>query len=217
LRFKGVSEYLEDLVVRINAPLLIKLYITFFNDIVFDTPELAQFISRTPKFKAHDKVRLVFDNGRVFIQLPSASDGGELLLRISCGKLDWQLSSLAQICSSSFPQALITMVEHLYIEACLGLWEDDIENSQWLEVLHPFAAVKDLHISREFTLQIAHALQELVGERVTEVLPALHSLFLEEPESELPARLVQDQERIGQFVSARQLAGYPITISHYNK
>jgi hypothetical protein len=218
LLFQGVSEYLEDLVARIDAPLLIKLHITFFNDIVFDTPELAQFISRTPKFKAHDKARLVFDNGRVCIQLPSASDGGELQLRISCGKLDWQLSSLAQICSSSFPQALITMVEHLYIQCGHPSppWEDDIENSQWLEVLHPFTAVKNLYISRVFMPQIARALQELVVERVT-VLPSLHSLFLEEPESELPdpsedSRLVQ--ESIGQFVSARQLAGHPITISH---
>jgi hypothetical protein len=29
-------------------------------------------------------------------------------------------------------------------------WQDDIESSQWLELLHPFTAVKDLYISREF-------------------------------------------------------------------
>jgi hypothetical protein len=50
--FKGVTEYLEDLVARIDAPQLKYLSITFFNDIVFDTPQLIQFIIRTPKLKA---------------------------------------------------------------------------------------------------------------------------------------------------------------------
>ena len=47
--FKGVSEYLDDLVARIDAPQLNSLDITFFNDIVFDTPQLVRFISHTPK------------------------------------------------------------------------------------------------------------------------------------------------------------------------
>ena len=91
-------------------------------------------------------------------------------------------------------------------------WQDDIENSQWLELLHPFTAVKDLYISQEFTPRIAPALQELVGERVTEVLPALQTLFLEEP---LPSGPVQ--ETIGQFVAARQLAGHPIAVSRWER
>jgi hypothetical protein len=40
--------------------------------------------------------------------------------------------------------------------------------------------VKNLHLSREFVPRITPALQELVGERVTEVLPALGTVFLEE-------------------------------------
>jgi hypothetical protein len=51
LWFKGASEYLEDLVARIDAPLLDKLKITFFHQLMFDTPELTQFIDRTPNFK----------------------------------------------------------------------------------------------------------------------------------------------------------------------
>ena len=35
--FKGASEYLEDLVARIDAPQLKNLFITFFNDFVFST------------------------------------------------------------------------------------------------------------------------------------------------------------------------------------
>jgi hypothetical protein len=58
--FKGVNEYLEDLVARIDAPRLYRLSTTFFNDIDFDTPELNQFISRTPTLGAYDEARLIF-------------------------------------------------------------------------------------------------------------------------------------------------------------
>ena len=59
LCFKGEGEYLDDLVARVDSPLLDNLSITFFPPI-FDTPQLAQFISRTLKFKAHDEARVVF-------------------------------------------------------------------------------------------------------------------------------------------------------------
>ena len=45
---------------RIDAPLLANLSITFFHQLIFNTPHLTQFISRTPKFKAHDEARVVF-------------------------------------------------------------------------------------------------------------------------------------------------------------
>jgi hypothetical protein len=65
LRFRGVGDYLEDLVAQIDAPLLDKFTITFFyeHDLTFETPQLAQFISRSPKFKVHDEARLVFPTG----------------------------------------------------------------------------------------------------------------------------------------------------------
>jgi hypothetical protein len=105
-------------------------------------------------------------------------------------------------------------VERLYIceqKYALLSWQDDIETSQWLEVLHPLAAVKELYISRKFTPYIVPTLQELVGGRVSEVLPALQTLFLEEV---LPPGPVE--ESIGKFIAARQLAGRPISVSRWS-
>jgi hypothetical protein len=206
LQFKGVSEYLEDLVARINAPLLDNLVITFFHQLIFDTPHLAQFINRTPKFKAYDEARVVFSHWHVSITFPQTFDG-TLELTVLCRQPDWQLSSLAHVCGLSFLQALIPTLERLYIELEFSrlYWQDDIESSQWLELFHPFTAVKDLHLSHELVPRIAPVLQELVGERVTEVLPALQALFLEEP---IPSGPVQ--EAIGQFVAARKLASHSV-------
>jgi hypothetical protein len=91
-----------------------------------------------------------------------------------------------------------------FTESLLG-WEVDIENDQWLEILRPFAAVKSLTISEEYQSNMASALQELVGDRTTKVLPSLQNIFLERFEPPF-------QEAIEQFVTARQLSGRPVAV-----
>ena len=86
-------------------------------------------------------------------------------------------------------------------------WKDDIENGLWLQLLHPFTAVKNLYLSEQIALRIGPALQELAEGRTTEVLPALQIIFLEGLESSGPV-----QEGIGKFVAARQVASRPIEI-----
>ena len=217
LQFFGFDEYLEDLVARIDAPLLDQLAIIFFHQLIFDTPQwqLAHFISRTPKLKIHDEALVFFTDSRVWVSLSQPFDGW-LCLGISCRQSDWKLSSLAQLCGSRFFQAVIVpAVEHLYIIEGRFFephWQDDIENSQWLELLHQFTAVKGLYISREFTPRMAPALQELIRESVIEVLPALQTLYLEEA---LPSEPVR--QSIGQFVAARQRAGQPVAVSRWPK
>jgi hypothetical protein len=69
---------LEDFVARIDAPLLTHLDIYFFHRRTFATPRLAQFISRTPTFKAHHRARMAFPDRRdvsVFPTLPQTSGG----------------------------------------------------------------------------------------------------------------------------------------------
>ena len=183
LRFTGVSEYLEDLVSRINAPLLHVMDITFFLQLIFDTPQLTQFIERTPQLKTHDEARMIFSDSGASVSLPRTDDRG-LELGISCRQIDWQLSSLAQVCGSCFPQALISAVEHLYIlerQCSPHHREDDIENNQWLELFLPFTTVRNLYLSKGFAPRVMPALQEFVGDRATGVLPALQHLHLVQP------------------------------------
>jgi hypothetical protein len=210
--FKGACEYLEDFVARIDAPRLDDLHITFFNQLTFDTPQLAQFISRTPTFKAHNEACVEFYNSSVSVTLPQA-DSHRLHLRVSCRPSDWQLWALTPICTSSFPRALIPMVERLYVfDSSFGLHrQDGIDNSQWLEFLRAFSGVKDIYLSWKFVPRIAPALQELVGDRVTEVFPALQSLFLEGLHPSVPVK-----EAIDKFTGARKLSECPIAVSHWD-
>jgi hypothetical protein len=213
-RFKGDSEYLDDLVACIDAPRLNDLYIIFFSQIVFDTPQLIQFISRTARLKALEKAHVIFAGGAATVKFSSLTSGDGLLhVGISCRELDWQVSSLEQVCTSCLPP--LSTLEHLYIYEDT-YWqahrEDNVENALWLELLHPFRAVKKLYLSEEFAQRIAPALKELVGARTTEVLPALQSIFLQGLRRSGPI-----QEGIQQFVAARQVTSHPITVSPWDR
>jgi len=198
--FKGVIEYLEDLVTYIDAPQLDHLDITFFNQIDFDSPRLAQFVSRTPAF-GDDVARVGFNDSTASVRLTSRS-----AINISCREPDRQLSSVAQVCNSCLPP--LSTIKDLFIVH--RYWHqfrqiDAIEDTLWLELLLPFPAVKNLYLSKDFAPGIAAALREIVG---TEVLPSLQNIFVKglEPSGRF-------QENIGQFVVARQLSGHPIAIS----
>jgi hypothetical protein len=138
---------------------------------------------------------------------------GTLQIAISCREPDWQLSSIEQVCNSSLRP--LSTVEVLYIEHEYSqlVWKNDaIENTLWLQLLLPFTTAKDLYLSKEFAPGIAAALQELVGARITEVLPSLQNIFMEGLEPSGPL-----QENIGRFVAARRLSDHPIAISVWYK
>jgi hypothetical protein len=210
--FRGVSEYLDDLVARIDSPLLDNLYITFFNQILFDTPQLIQFISRTP-LKALEKASVSFEDGAANIYLSSRTNRHRgLNVRIPCTELDWKVSSLEQVCALCLPPLSVLedldISEHPYVHSYC---QDNVENTLWLELLHPFTAVKNLYLSEEVAQHIVPALQELVGGRATEVLSTLQNIFLEGLEPSGPI-----WEGIGQFVSGRQFTGHPVAVSRWN-
>ena len=216
ISFKGVSEYLDDLVAHIDTPRVNSLSITFFNQIVFDTPQFTQFLSRTPTLKALEKARVDFEwglYGGASVNLSSKTSGyGELIVRIQCSELDWQISSLEQVCTSSLPP--LSMLEDLYIFED-RFWHQDkvyIENALWLELLRPFSAVKNLYLSEELAPCIVPALGELVGDRITEGFPLLQNIFLEGLQSSGPI-----QEDIAQFVVAQGAASHPIAVTCWNR
>ena len=210
--FRGVGEYLDDLLVRIDAPLLNTFAITFFNQILFDTPRSVQFISRTPALKASEKAHVVFCYGRAWVQLLSQASGyGVFSVGILCQNPDWQVSALEQVCTSCLPP--LSTLEDLYIYESSYLhpkWQDNIENSLWLELFQPFTAVKNLYLSKEFVPRIMLSLQELVGERMAEVLPTLQNIFLEGLDTSGPV-----QKASQEFVAARQVSQL-IAVSHWD-
>jgi len=218
LIFKGVYGYLEDLLARIDAPRLYYLSIRFFMDLNFDVPQLHRLIGHAEEFKAFDHAEVwIFEHS---IQLDLRPRTGaadyhrQLELRIKCKELDWQLSSLAQVCSPSFP--LISALEELEIKEGNYLpsshWKDDMENAQWLELLDSFTVLKNLYLTCGVAPHVCGALQKVSVERATEVLPALRNIFVDGFPS-----LEHIQEAIRSFVAARQFSSHLVTIDHWRR
>ena len=202
LWFRGDSEYVEDIMSRIDVPLLNSMDITFFNQLVFDTPQLRRFISRTGIFRAPDCAAIFFDDDHV-----SVTASRTLSLRISSKSSDWQLSSLSQLYDSALSP--LPTLEHLEIRSSREYWEDDMENVQWIDLLRMFPSVNDLILWAEEFRLVAPALDELDGEGVIEVLPALQTIVIEGYQPSEP-----DGKAIAKYIAKRQLLGCPVTVQH---
>jgi hypothetical protein len=213
LKFKGLSTYFEDLVAGIDAPRLGTLFIGFFDEIQAGTPKLVQFIGRTPKLKELKSACVTFECGatrvRLSSQTPDTPDYRTINVGIFRGESDLHISSLDKVLATSPP--LLSTLEDLYMH------DGTVSPPEWqfylspmpLEVLHPFSAAKNLYLSPEIITCMAPALRSLTGNRMTEVLPNLENIFLQEGD---PSQPFQELEDIKQFFAARQVTGHPISI-----
>jgi hypothetical protein len=213
IRFKGASEYLEAVLARIDAPRVKHLGIIFFNQIIFDTPQLLQFISRRSTLIAPEKGHITFDFRTILVTLRSrTSDFGELRVEIPSTASEWQRLFLEQICTSSLTP--LYTLEDLYIRV-FSYWrpcgQGDVVNTTRLDLLRSFVAVKNLYLSERFMRGIAPTLQELVGGRTAGVLPTLENIFLQGLRPSEPLH-----EDIEKFVAARRLTNHPVTVSRWD-
>ena len=220
--FEGDILYLEVFVGHIDTPHLVELqtnFVYFYQiDANFDLPRLAQFINCTPTLRernAHVRLHDYFSRVSLQYSTSKSSPFGDLRINLQCRRPAWQpeLSSI-RACNALH---LLSTVEDLYIENVFHRlhWENDaIENERWLELFLPFTAVKNLYLPKELAPSFAAALQELIGDRISEMLPSLRNILLSMLEPSGPSSF---QEKIGQLLAVRQLSGHPISISVWDE
>jgi len=132
--FRGNSEYLDDLVARIDTPLLDNVTVTLFNQLVFDTPQFMQFIGRIGQLNAHNQADLLFHGDYIKVKFSSRRgrvNRKTLVLVVKCRDSDWQLLALAQV--FSIPSPPLCTLERLGIFDCHDpppRWQDDTEDAQ---------------------------------------------------------------------------------------
>jgi len=209
---RGNNENLEEFVARIDAPLLDFFHVAFVvPDFDPNCPQVVQFISRIPNFRAPDKAHIVVDTkGRnLWINFSWSNQISSVGLKIYTRDFrpERKISYLVQLCREPFPP--LPTLEYLYICGGYLSLRPQLVATQWLELLQLFTAVKNLYLTKELAPVIAHVLQGLTGERAM-VLPTLENVFIESQ----PSGSVH--EAIGQFVAARQLSGHPIDIHDWD-
>ena len=242
LSYRGSSTYLEHTLAYLTAPSLQTLFIDLFAQLSFSLPYLTRFILRA-YFTFH-AAELHFDAHTACMMLDhttntnnnrSTNRTNAVQLRVSCRALDWQLASLAQICSAlALPRIeSLTLGLHVNVNA-------EPHRAQWHALLRVFGCTKTLqltgpragHLLRSLLplpLDILPALKELLPERDAENGSAGDTRTLQLTE-EIPPALLQellpgddaeDAERAGLedeegaldvFIGEREAAGCPVRV-----
>jgi len=209
-QFKGASEYLEDVVSRLDTPALQNFCVTFFEQPVLEIPQLSLFIGRTEQLRSPYKASIQFLVTDVAItqQFQESSSQPEFRLQLSCRDWGRRVALLAHMFRHLFP--FLICVERLDIKALLLSTlrqQDQIDPTQWLELFRPFRGVKSLEVTDALARNIASALEHSTEGTSQDVFPALCDLRLNRSRESFSASLTK-------FIVARQLSGRPISV-HY--
>ncbi|KAH9000496.1 hypothetical protein EDB92DRAFT_1831646 [Lactarius akahatsu] len=174
LKFRGTSEYLNDLVTRIDAPGLVDIQVRFFNQLIFHILQFVQFIDRIETQKSHRRVDFVSFKHFISIYFTRPGAPTRLKMRVSCEQLDWQLSVITQIWDQLAP--LLSRIESLgvYTTQCSN-GQDDMNKEQWLELIRGFGGAKDFRVTGGLATDILRTLCRADGEHTT-MLPSLRTL-----------------------------------------
>jgi F-box-like len=175
--FEGVSEYLEVLLAQIDVPQLEDFRIVFFRQHDFD---IRQVISHSQALGSFNRAEVIFSLFNVFIGLYQPDPVKTLRLGIQDGHdegLGWQVSFITQM-STQFSCLLSSIAElDIVSNPSLDVNEIFIVNTEWLELFHPFSAVRTLYLSGGVGSHVV-SLQQLTGESIAAVLPNLQNLYV---------------------------------------
>ena len=216
VKYCGVNEYLEDIVARIDTPLLELIDLRFFNRPLFEIPHLSHFVRRTSQLGSPTQAKIYITENAISLALihqpgtpRTTTIPEQLRLQITCRRFDWQLSALSQISSQLSP--FLAGVGQLDVRAFppSASGRDDLDLARWLELLRPFSGVERLRVVDELVLDMARVLQRVTTEPDPdpELFPALRELFLGNSQ-ELTAAL----QAITPFINVRQLSGHPVVV-----
>ncbi|KAI0267810.1 hypothetical protein BC834DRAFT_59262 [Gloeopeniophorella convolvens] len=218
-QFQGASEDLEDLVSRFVAPRLRTVRISLQNQLIIDLTHLSLFL---PRWTARIRQRDVQLNIRRGFGVSLKIRGEALLdLHVDCKPLDWQISALAQICTSL--HAALSTIKGLEISfddspkgppSAPEPGQDEPEPEQWLEFLQAFNVIEELRLEDPgASSRFCQVLCTLAssGEEVLSVLPVLRRLHLVVESVGRGSALVQ---ALDPFVKARRLADRPVRVGY---
>jgi hypothetical protein len=209
--FEGENEYLEDLVAQIDTPRVKEINIQSFMREV-ETRQLSQFIGRAANFElAHFRAAdVVVLSDHASIELDRTEHNQAHFSLIMSPESDFSIPCMTRVLGQFI--AMLCNVGHLSIygphheEFRRGL--DSMYKTELLTLLHLFPAVGTLHASGALAVDIISALQDIVEEKVTEVLPALTLLLLGDGVGP-----VGPPER---FLSLCRLSSRPVAILNFN-
>lgn len=209
-KFRGASEYLEDLVCRIDGPHLNEIFIFYISHRLFGfrIAQLSKFIDRSVglTFTKTRYAQVTFRNAQVIFDFCDCAydpdEGWYPTTTVSYEENNWHVSPMSQVVSQ-FPGTFSNVV-HLELDGDPNAEECQFEGPDdgWLHLLHRFSTVKTLLVYRVLSWQVSLALEHFSGEMFNAVLPSLELFYLE-------GKLVYPAEK---FFAARRNSHFPVTV-----
>ena len=209
LGLEGPHGYLEDLVGRLDAPLLKSGFLQSYDEPIFDTPRVPQFIHSTKMFKLLGEVKVSFYKGSITTCFCSLISPAVFFLSLPCSGLPSQVTIMERICAQWPP--LVSHVGFLKLDDLfiqVEKWWEAV--TPWLGFLRLFTAVQTLRLRGTAPVShVARMLGELEGERATEILPALRIIEVDCSEQRASRILCL----LGSFLVAREDLGRPVVVN----
>ena len=207
LKYRGASKYLDSFVARIDAPHLKDIDITLFSQPTIDAQQLGRFIERIEMHTSFNYAEVENSAHAISITFTNSSASTRRLRsQISCKQLDWQLSSLSQVCNSFSP----FLFRNVIIKMVKPSSGNDVDGEQWLELVRSFSGARGISVAGEVATDFFSALSPGDGGVIadTTVLPALQILRVQMPES------VNEQFRdaVLLFITSRLRSGRPVEL-----
>jgi hypothetical protein len=203
--FRGSSEYLEDLVGRIDSPRMNHMSIFYIYRLLgFQVAQLSKFIDRSvgPKLIKSGNVEVSFSRSLVAFKFRRRENGLDpdthlATINVFYEGINWRVTPISQLLSK-FPAAFDNVV-HLELK---GDEEYPPQGPQieWSHLLYQFPTMRTLLVHRELAGHVSLALEDIMDEIVTELLPSLELVCLE---GELVPLL-------DKFVAARRYSDRPV-------
>jgi hypothetical protein len=218
--YRGLCEYLEDLVARIDTPQLDTTTIVYCDLVDFDVTQLSEFINRSEKLKKTLSNNCVvmpdFENGiscGIYFSIAgvTTSDKGRwesdpsITICVSNGDIYQQILALANVLRQIFP--ILPDMVHFYFHSDTNLNEsfpepEGLDDIEWLQVLRPFSSVQTLFVCGNLAGQVCRALDDIDEEIATRALPAFNLLCAED----------QPVTSVDKFITVRRDFGRPVTV-----
>jgi hypothetical protein len=205
LKYQGTSEYLDNLMARIDAPCLNVVQITFFCRSLMRALQLGRFIDRIQA--QNSRAEILFSARAITITFTPPENPKRLELQVSGDSLPQQLSCMAQILKTS--PAFLLGVGHLCIrELHPSSAPDYIDRTRWWELFRTFRGIKWVQIvAGQHSRNIVLALRLRKCEAA---FPALHKLCIGGPLRDCsPFR-----KAVESFIHSRRLSGHNIGVEY---
>lgn len=234
LIYRGVSAYIEALLAQIRTPLIRDVDVTLFNQLTLTIPRLRAFIRDLETFRpSRARIDFTETSAHLIVSAPQPCESPDVSLSISCTRLDFQVSAMAQICSGLFGTgigagATTALLLPAIEELMLGFHpdelreelrdEDVVDTALWRALLASFQYARTLRVHAALAADLSRALQPADGpvdegltpESEPLLLPELCTVVLLHGDDE--GVLAAASEALGVFVDGRNRAGHVVNI-----